>query len=117
MPQRVIVLPNRRRVTLGEYCQSWKRLKSLPLDREVSGWEWYPVSTRDILREIRAGVHDRINRRGGVVIRKPNTARIRRELAKRIRHNCRWCGRGLGRYAESHARFCDAGCRKSFWGF
>lgn len=138
-PVKVITLPNGTRLRLGDYCQAWKRLKTLPPETEISGWEWYPVEARHILREIRRGVTDRINRRGRMVIRERPTARrreanevnpttgetlrvvsyqpipdrVQRELRKRIRHNCRWCGRPLGRYAREWERFCDEGCRSA----
>lgn len=136
---QVIVLPNGTRLRLGDYCQAWKRLKTLPPETGISGWEWYPVEARHILGRLREGVHDRINRRGGLVIRERPTVRrreelvvnpatgetlrvvsyqkvpdrVQRELRKRIRHHCRWCGQPLGRYTREWERFCDEGCRRA----
>jgi hypothetical protein len=115
-PVKVIVLPNGTRLRLGDYCQAWRRLKAQPPETEISGWEWYPVEARHILRRLREGVTDRINRRGGIVLREANPSRIHRQLARRIRHHCRWCGGPLGRYARLWERFCDEGCRSAHSG-
>ena len=111
---QVIVLPSGRRVTLGTYAAAWRRLKALPPETPVEGWEWYPVPAREILWHISNGVTDRINRRGGLVIREASRERILRQLRRRVRHNCRWCGSPLGRYALEHERYCDAGCRRAY---
>ena len=55
-------LPGGRRVGLGEYVRSWKILLSTPKDTMVSGFDWYPSKAEDVLRELRRGLHDRINR-------------------------------------------------------
>lgn len=113
---RVITIPNGKRVTLGQYCAAWKALKGMDPQAEVKGWEWYTVPASHVLRRMREGLEDRINRRGGLVIRTASEKRIRRQLERRIKHSCRWCGRCLGRYAPDHARFCDAECRRDYWG-
>jgi hypothetical protein len=117
----VILLPNGKRCSLGEYCKSWRTLKTLPPDTEVKGWTWFPVKARMILTAIRRGVQERINMRGGLTNETPQYGksiwaerRIRRQLEKRVRHDCKWCGQPLGRYAPEHDRFCDAGCRQSY---
>jgi hypothetical protein len=58
-----IGLPNGRKCSIPTYIASWRALKALPADAEVKGWEWYPVPAGDVLRELRAGIHDRINRK------------------------------------------------------
>jgi hypothetical protein len=60
--RRVIVLPNGKRCSLPTYCQSWRTLKTLDPEASVKGWEWYPCKARDVLHELREGLHDRINR-------------------------------------------------------
>lgn len=110
---RVIILPGGRRTTLGKYAAAWKQLKAVSPDTEVTGWEWYPVPAWYILRGMRRGLQDRINQRGGLQMREASSARIQRQLARRIRHHCRWCGQPLGRYAPAHDRFCDVGCRRA----
>jgi len=57
---RTIQIPNGRSVSLGAYVAAWKRVKALAPDVEIPGWEWYPVSARSILRDLRRGMHDRI---------------------------------------------------------
>ena len=57
-----VKLPDGRDVTLREYVRSWRILKTLPPDREVARFAWYPMQAAEILRELRRGMHDRINR-------------------------------------------------------
>ena len=61
--KRYIRLPNGKRCPLPVYCAAWVTLKTLDPDAEIGSWEWYPVKAKEILRELRAGLHDRINRR------------------------------------------------------
>jgi len=60
--QRTITLPNDRTVTLGTYVKAWRQLKRLPPQETVHGFSWYLQTAGQILREMRRGVHDRINR-------------------------------------------------------
>lgn len=113
---QTVGLPSGKRTSLGHYVGAWKQIKALPPQAEVTGWQWYPVTARDVLRDLRHGLQDRINQRGGLVVRTANESRIKRQLQKRIVHECRWCGSSLGRYAEREQRFCDASCRRSHWG-
>jgi hypothetical protein len=55
-------LPNGKHCSLATYRNAWNKLKTLKPDSEINGWEWYPVPARDILRQLRAGMHNRINR-------------------------------------------------------
>lgn len=62
--KRVVYLPEGRRVTLGNYVRAWKLALSAPETATFdNGFNWYPESRRDVLREFRRGLHDRINRR------------------------------------------------------
>lgn len=114
MSRLTIRIPNGKSIPLGVYVSSWKALKSLAPDTEIAGWSWHPVTAADILRELRRGIHDRINRRGGVVLRAPKVSRIHRHLRARVQHSCRWCGSPLQRYEPEYSRFCDAACARSF---
>ncbi len=63
--KRAITLPNGRRVGLGVYVDAWKRLVVLEQTQPgamVHGFSDWPDSAERVLREIRAGLHDRINR-------------------------------------------------------
>jgi hypothetical protein len=60
--RRVNLLPSGKRCSPPTYCQCWRTLKTLDPDTEVKGWEWYPYKATEILRELRYGLHDRINR-------------------------------------------------------
>lgn len=53
-------------MTLGQYVAAWKMLLTLPPEREIKDWSWFPVTVADVLRDIRCGVRDRINTRGGL---------------------------------------------------
>lgn len=68
MTTYLITLPGGRKVTIGEYVRSWKVLKQMVKDgrgrARVAGWNWWDTEAADILRQIRRGVHDRINTGG-----------------------------------------------------
>jgi hypothetical protein len=110
-----VTLPNGKRVSLGAYTAAWRAVKAMAPDTEVNGWNWYPVPARYVLNAMRAGLQDRINKRGGLVIRNASESRIYRRLKARVKSECRECGCQLGRYEPKHGRFCGPSCRSSFW--
>ena len=59
---RVIRLPSGKDCTLRTYVQAWARLKAMPPDHRVAGFQHFPEPAASILREMRHGLHDRINR-------------------------------------------------------
>lgn len=67
---RTIRLPNGRSVSLPVYVRAWRALRErhapgtspLHSDTLVNGWDHFPTLSSDVLREIRYGLHDRINR-------------------------------------------------------
>jgi hypothetical protein len=62
--KRVVFLPENRTVTLGAYVTAWKRaLAASETAVFQNGFNWYPESRREVLRQFRRGLHDRINRR------------------------------------------------------
>lgn len=61
--QRVVVLPNGRDCGLGKYIAAWKTLKKMGADMRVEGFGYSPESARDVLREMRSGMTDRINQK------------------------------------------------------
>lgn len=61
-PIRYITLPNGRRALLAAYCYSWRQMKQAEPDKPIRGFDLFAMPAADILREIRRGVHDRINR-------------------------------------------------------
>jgi hypothetical protein len=62
--QRVVYLPEGRTVTLGAYVAAWKQALTAPESATCqNGFNWYPESRNEVLREFRRGLHDRINRR------------------------------------------------------
>lgn len=54
-------LPKGSLVSLGRYVAAWRALRSLPPDAHVRGWDHFPTPAGDVLRKMRAGLHDRIN--------------------------------------------------------
>lgn len=100
---------------LGRYCEVVRMAKT-NFDarwRRSFGGFW-PATSADILREFREGVHDRINKRGGLIIREANEGRVFRALCAHVVSECRWCGRNLGGYRVDTHRFCDNSCRHSY---
>jgi len=59
---RIITLPNGKQVTLGRYVQAWKKLLEIDPDTEIAGWGFEAQPASSILREMRRGLDDRINR-------------------------------------------------------
>lgn len=86
MTCRVVRLPSGKQVGLDAYVRAWKILRNTPGEVEVTGWNWYPTKAADVLRELRRGMHDRINRHVETRGRKhdPDWQRHLRLLAGRI---------------------------------
>jgi hypothetical protein len=61
---RFVDLGNGSQYSLAAYVQSWKQAKSLPLDTPVKTvpGQWWPGTVSDVLRELRSGIDNRINR-------------------------------------------------------
>ncbi len=55
-------LPKGSLVTMGRYVAAWKALRSLPPGAQVNGWDHFPTPAKDVLRKMRAGMHERISR-------------------------------------------------------
>ncbi len=64
--KQYITLPNSNRVSLAAYARVWRQLKTMHPNQEVKGWTFHPERAAVILRAMRAGMHDRINTRGGI---------------------------------------------------
>lgn len=78
------ILPNGKAISTKAFIHSWKTLKTLPPFEQVNGWNWFPTHACWILRGISDGVHDRVNRRGGLVVRNLSERRL---LKLRDKHN------------------------------
>ena len=59
---RIITLPNGKPCTVGTYVKAWRTILTLAPDCQLPGWGHFPTAAGDILRELRYGMHDRINR-------------------------------------------------------
>ena len=62
MAKHVIRLPNGKTCSLRTYVDSWRALKGMRPELDVNGFDHFPTPAKSILRALRAGMHDRINR-------------------------------------------------------
>ena len=95
---RVIILPNGKQCGLPTYVQAWKTLRSMVAlgqgNYAISGFGDWPQRANDILAAIKEGVDDRVNIRGGLVMRDADPVKRlwKRIKAGRIVRVCKWCG-------------------------
>lgn len=69
MPVNTIRLPNGRSVRIATYVNAWRVLRAqlgpghspMHHDSLINGWDHFPTLASDVLRDIRFGLHDRIN--------------------------------------------------------
>lgn len=61
MTVRRVLIPCGKWVSLSAYVSRWKLLKTLPPETEVCGWEWFPMTAAEILRDFSRGCEDRLN--------------------------------------------------------
>lgn len=59
---RVFITPEGRYVSVKVMAKALSAIKKNP-EADYPGWNWYPTQGYEILREVRRGIHDRINRR------------------------------------------------------
>lgn len=62
----VVKLGDGRNMPVGAYAEAWKKAKSMPPDAPVRGTPSDPAgggTAKDVVREMRAGMEDRINRK------------------------------------------------------
>lgn len=119
--KHVIRLGEDGAITAGQYVRIVRLAHTKPaaqFPRSFCGW--WPVDWREILRQFRYGVNDRINRHLPVMPEwKP--ARIERQGMRRgLRSECHWCGRPLDFWTidrRSHRCFYPApdDCRRSYY--
>lgn len=60
--QRYITLPDGHHCSLGKYVEAWSILRGAYHNSNVSGFDHFPMTAPEVLRELRYGMHDRINR-------------------------------------------------------
>ena len=63
--QRYVTLPNGRACGLGKYVAAWRKLRKIVAadpDAQVSGFDYFPCAAWEVLRDLRVGMHDRINK-------------------------------------------------------
>ena len=58
---RYVTIPSGKSVPLGAYVAAWKRVKATDPETEITGWDWFPMSARRILADMRHGMNDRIS--------------------------------------------------------
>ena len=63
--KRGIRLPSGRWVSVNTYLIAWRQLQTTAIlnpDKLITGWDHFPTTAKEILRDMRYGLHDRINR-------------------------------------------------------
>ena len=58
----VVRLPNGLQCPIPSYVAGWRALRGMDPCAKVRGWDHFPTEAGAILRALRAGMHDRINR-------------------------------------------------------
>lgn len=113
---QAVKLPCGKLVSWGTYVRAFRTAKTMEPNAPVKGWDWCTVPASEVVRAIRRAIDDRVNQRGGLVVREMTDNRKLRLMRDRIKHDCRNCGQPLGGYRFEGSRFCDAGCRGAFYG-
>lgn len=67
---QTITIPRGRRVSVTQYVAAWRAVKAAP-DHDFTGWDDFQVTGAEVRAEMIRGLHDRINQRGGLIIRNP----------------------------------------------
>ena len=55
-------IPTGRVVSLRSYVAAWRALLMVPGETRVGDWSWHGATAAEVLRDMRTGLHDRINR-------------------------------------------------------
>ena len=66
--ERIIITPSGRRMSAGQFAPAWRMVKDAAPGCQLTGWQDYSVPAERVLADIRKGLNDRINRRGGITI-------------------------------------------------
>ncbi len=110
---RVIVLPSGKSVTIREYVRSWQACLKTSPDIQIKNWDWFPVSVGHVLRGIRVGIHERINKRGNLpqydTTSPANQKRFWNRAKAKANVHCRHCGERIA-FSNIQPRQCDQ-CR------
>jgi hypothetical protein len=119
--QRVIILPNGKQCGLTTYVHAWKTIRRMVRDgngrEEIKGFGDWPRPAASILRSIQYGVDDRVNIRGGVILRDcyPMKRLCKRIKAGRMVRKCKWCGQEF-KPQLPRQRCCSEQCEMSYRG-
>lgn len=110
MPKRFITLPSGKRVSVRAYVTNIRMVQQSPEGTEFKGWEWFPVSREDILRDFSQMVTDHANR--GLVIRELSAWRLDKLIREAYAagkipvSECRGCNYRFNGYRPHHRRWC-----------
>lgn len=109
-----------RQVTIASYVATIKYAKANPTVALKHGLDtWWQTTGAEIVQQFRRSVTDRINKRGGIVVLPydwRNDARFLREMQRRVKRTCCWCGATLTSYnPNSDHNFCSADCARDYW--
>lgn len=58
-----IRIPSGRSVPVGQYATAWKKLLTIEPTARVPKWDHFDTDAGEVLREMRAGMMDRINKK------------------------------------------------------
>ncbi len=58
-----IRIPSGRSIPVRNYVAAWKELLKMDPTKRVPKWDHFDTDAGDVLREMRAAIHDRINRK------------------------------------------------------
>lgn len=58
-----IRIPSGRSIPVGQYAAAWKKLKTVPPTAQVPNWDHFDTDAAEVLRDMRYGMMDRINRK------------------------------------------------------
>jgi hypothetical protein len=116
---RVIILPNGKQCGLPTYVHAWKTIQRMVRDgkgsEEIKGFGDWPEAASNVLRRIQYGVDNRVNIRGGLVVRHcdPYKCLWKRIAAGKLVRSCKWCGEKFKSFGVSQW-CCSAGCGKAY---
>ena len=109
--KHTITTPAGRRVTIAAYIAAIRRCQDNPAEM-FKGWQWFPVSGEDVLRDFGQMVTDHCNR-GLAIAPAVSMHRAMRRYRAGVETVCRGCGGRHIRHNPNNSsdRYCSASCR------
>lgn len=82
---RLIRLPSGKRVTLSRYVTIWqiaKEMARVDPSTRVRNWSDFPCYVSEMVTDLKRALHDRINQRGGLVVRESRASLASYSMAR-----------------------------------